>query len=105
MTNPDSISVPDAPRPFLVRVRSYTQRKSRLALWKAQSLFGKDRCNVCDNRVGHFLSLAETHPGTMVSVEKHGFAHEMETINLRQYSCPFCGATDRDRLFALYLDE
>jgi SAM-dependent methyltransferase len=29
----------------------------------------------------------------------------METINLREYSCPFCGATDRDRLYALYLDD
>ncbi|MEK6806994.1 MAG: methyltransferase domain-containing protein [Pseudomonadota bacterium] len=38
---------------------------------------------------------------------RHGYAHfgRGETINLVEYSCPHCGAADRERLAALYLDE
>lgn len=105
--------VPDAPPTtvaaslsrFLRRALRSLRRRCQLALWKIQSLSGKYRCNVCGHRVGHFLSLAATHPGTLETAQKHGFSHEMETFNLREYSCPFCGATDRDRLYALYLDE
>jgi SAM-dependent methyltransferase len=99
------MAVTDTQPPFLSRVLRYSQRKSQMAVWKAQSLFGKHRCNVCSRRVGHFRSLAETHQGTVENMQKFGFSHEMETLNLQSYACPFCGATDRDRLNALYLDE
>jgi SAM-dependent methyltransferase len=106
-------SVPDIPSNtaaasigrFLRRALRYLQRKFRLALWKAQALFGNHRCNVCGQRVGHFLPLAATHPETVESMQKHGFSFKLETCNHRDYSCPFCGATDRDRLYSLYLDE
>ena len=38
-------------------------------------------------------------------MEKYEFAHKLETFNPLAQSCPFCGATDRDRLYALYLDQ
>src|ERR1017187_15474 len=103
MINPPT--VPDAPPitvassigRFLRRALSYFQRKFRVALWKAQALFDKHRCNVCGKRVGHFLPLAATHPGTVESMQKQGFSFQLETCNYRDYSCPFCSATDRDR--------
>jgi SAM-dependent methyltransferase len=39
-------------------------------------------------------------------LSKHGFDHsinEWETHNAAAYSCPLCGASDRDRLIGLYL--
>jgi SAM-dependent methyltransferase len=90
---------------FMYRALRSVRRRSRMALWKAQSLSGKYRCNVCDHRVGNYLSLSVTHPGTLETVMAHGFHHKMEFLNIQNYSCPFCGATDRDRLYALYLDE
>ncbi len=38
-------------------------------------------------------------------MKKYGFFHEFETFNSLEYACPFCGATDHDRLYARYLDE
>jgi len=70
-----------------------------------ESLFGKHHCSVCGHRVGRFLTLRETHPSTAENMEKHGFSCRFEMLNVDHYSCPFCGATDRDRLFAHYLEE
>ena len=38
---------------------------------------------------------------------RHGFPYfgQGETINVDSYSCPHCGASDRERLYALYLKE
>ncbi|HXI69235.1 MAG TPA: methyltransferase domain-containing protein [Verrucomicrobiae bacterium] len=111
MTNPQPVheSLPqtaaDSPPPFMPRALRFLRRRGRMALWQAQSLFGKYHCNVCGHRVGHFLPLSAVHPGTVANKLKHGFCHEQETFNEREYSCPFCGATDHDRLYALYLDE
>jgi SAM-dependent methyltransferase len=98
-------TVQNTPPPFLRRVLRYSRRKFRFALWRVESIFGKHLCNVCGRRVGRFLSLSETHPGTLEHAQELGFSHEMEMLNIEHYSCPFCGSTDRDRLFALYLDE
>jgi SAM-dependent methyltransferase len=111
MTNPSPVQEPSPqtatafqPR-LLPRGLRFLRRKWNLAAWKTQSLFGKHHCNVCDQRVGHFLPLSAVHPGTVANMLKHGFCHELETANFQEYSCPFCGATDHDRLYALYLDE
>jgi SAM-dependent methyltransferase len=40
-------------------------------------------------------------------VSDNHFMHSLsdfETLNLTQYSCPSCGASDRDRLYALFAD-
>ena len=31
--------------------------------------------------------------------------HDFETCNFEAYQCPHCGATDRDRLYSLYLED
>ena len=77
----------------------------RRGLLRARSFSGKYRCAVCGNRVSRFRCLAATHPETAQNLKKHGFRHVDETFNMDQYSCPFCGACDRDRMYALYLNK
>ena len=81
------------------------RRRSLVALRTAQSVFGSYHCNICDHRVFRYLPLSAVHPGTVANKEKNGFRHTQETFNEQEYACPFCGATDHDRFYALYLDE
>ena len=90
---------------FFYRALRSLRRRSRVALWKAQSVFGKYRCTVCGHRVFHYLPLSAVHPSTAASMKKHGFNHKFETFNTAAYACPFCGATGHDRLYALYVDK
>ena len=62
-------------------------------------------CPVCQKRVYQFLPLA---PFYMENARKYGYPYttdDAETMNAEQYCCPHCGATDRDRLSALYLEK
>ena len=62
-------------------------------------------CSVCSSGVKRFLPLPR-YFSEMAA--KHGFPYalsEFETLNVENYSCPFCGASDRDRLYALYINE
>jgi hypothetical protein len=63
------------------------------------------KCPICQKQVNEFLPLP---PFYMENFEKFGYHYSVddgETINVEQYSCPYCGASDRDRLYACYLDE
>jgi FkbM family methyltransferase len=63
------------------------------------------RCPVCQRAVSDFLPLPTFY---VENLQRHGFAYtreEGETINFEQYACPHCGASDRDRLYACYLQE
>jgi len=65
------------------------------------ALVGRYRCSVCRSRVNGFEPL----PPDVIT---HGFSYttdEAETCNATSYSCPRCGATDRDRLYALYIRD
>jgi len=59
---------------------------------------------VCEHKVLQFAPLPEHYEHM---ARTHGYAHfgRGETINLAAYSCPECGAADRERLSALYIDE
>jgi len=60
-------------------------------------------CPVCENRVSGFASLPDFY---FQQLEEHGSDLQLtdfETCNFRAYQCPHCGATDRDRLYAIYL--
>ncbi len=81
-----------------------TGRLSALKL-RAGSLFGKYRCPVCYSRVSQFEPLP---PLFDEEPRRHGWKYtidESETCNAKHYLCPFCGAADRDRLYALYIRE
>jgi len=60
-------------------------------------------CPVCERGVERFNPLSVHY---LDEWNRHG--HESggyETCNVESYSCPVCGASDRDRLYALYLRE
>ncbi len=64
---------------------------------------GKLYCPVCDSRIARFEKLPRFYYEQM---DAHGFDYRSrkgETCNVAAYSCPLCGASDRDRLYALYL--
>ena len=72
---------------------------------RAVSLKGQHYCPVCDHRVQHFEPLSAYF---VENARQHGFPYkigEAETCNAAHYSCPLCGAADRERLYALYLRE
>jgi SAM-dependent methyltransferase len=60
-------------------------------------------CPVCERRVENF---APVPAAFTENFEKYNYRFRnvpSETYNVSAYSCPRCNATDRDRLFALYL--
>ena len=66
---------------------------------------GKYRCSVCSRHVSSFLPIDSDY---LNSLRTHGWkyqAAESETSNQESYLCPHCGATDRERLYALYLSN
>lgn len=66
---------------------------------------GKLYCPVCNKKVRKFIPLPEFYNENM---EKHGYLYTLddaETLNYGAYSCPHCTASDRDRLYALYVEK
>ena len=60
------------------------------------------RCPVCDTDNAVFLPLPSYYDEMK---DRYGYVHSIyltETLNRRQYSCSQCGASDRERLYALY---
>lgn len=63
------------------------------------------RCPVCSKRVVSFGSIS---PYYQENRSKYGYPYtfdDLETMNAEQYSCPHCGASDRCRLYALYIQQ
>ena len=62
------------------------------------------RCPVCGVELSGFVAA-----GSYVKmVQLHGYIYPLEaieTFNVAAYSCPSCDASDRERLYALYLDR
>lgn len=60
-------------------------------------------CPVCERRTSGFLPLPSVFEE---NAKKYGYSYfgQGETINIQHYSCPHCGASDRERLYALYMD-
>lgn len=62
-------------------------------------------CPVCGKSVAGFAPLPDFYAENL---RMHGAAVDfdnVETLNWRAYSCNECGASDRDRLYALYLAQ
>ncbi|MGL1889339.1 MAG: methyltransferase domain-containing protein [Reichenbachiella sp.] len=62
-------------------------------------------CNVCENEQIEFKQLPFHF---FRELQKNQYIHSifcLETINIEHYSCSKCGASDRDRLIALHLNE
>lgn len=59
-------------------------------------------CPVCNTHVWRFDPIPMWYLKTLGN---YGFIHSIfafETLNLFAYACPSCGASDRNRLYALY---
>lgn len=68
-------------------------------------LFGKKLyCPVCETTQYAFLPLPANYEA---DAKRYGYMHfgMSETMNVEQYSCAKCGASDRERLFALYFSK
>ncbi len=62
-------------------------------------------CPVCGRPVPHFLPIPQVN---LQPLDDHQCIHALtavETQNWLAYTCPICGATDRDRLYFLYLQK
>lgn len=67
------------------------------------NIFGKYHCSVCNKQVINFRPLSAFY---FDNFKKYGYkVSKAETCNRNQYSCPHCGASDRDRLYAIYLEK
>lgn len=65
----------------------------------------KHFCPVCSSPVKKFDRLSDFY---YENLDNYGYIFSLfqsETINRLNYSCPACGASDRDRLYALYFER
>ena len=63
----------------------------------------KKYCPICQTNVDHFIPLPEQFRGKVVIHGKEYLAYkEAEMLNVDEYSCPNCAASDRERFYALY---
>lgn len=65
----------------------------------------KYNCPVCKSTVNVFNPIGWNY---LSLLDKNEFIHsifQLETLNIINYSCPICGASDRDRLSAIYLTQ
>jgi SAM-dependent methyltransferase len=61
-------------------------------------------CPVCEGAVTEFAPLPREYEE---QAKRYGYRYfgQAETINIKEYSCPACGASDRERLYMLYLSQ
>lgn len=62
-------------------------------------------CNLCHSRVYKFNPIGISY---ITNLQKKGFSipvDKFETLNFKEYNCPFCNAKDRDRFICLYLKK
>lgn len=79
-------------------IKKYYQKK----FFKPSYTGDKYFCPVCKTPVNYFNRLSDYY---FEKFDKYQFIHSifaMETLNILNHSCPACGASDRDRLYALY---
>lgn len=76
-------------------------RQIKLPLYRGEAC----ECPVCGAHLSRFKPIFKSFPRKL---EASGFVYPLasfETLNLAAYSCPACDASDRERLYALYLRE
>lgn len=62
-------------------------------------------CPVCHTRVKDFKPIPDSYIKTRKKHQCPLQFKDFETLNYKHYSCPKCGATDRDRLISLYVSK
>lgn len=85
----------------LKEARKALIRRLRLPRYRGEAY----RCPVCGTGLSAFKPLWKSYRR---HTEEAGYVYPLsavETFNVEAYSCPACDASDRERLYALYLDE
>jgi O-antigen biosynthesis protein len=64
-------------------------------------------CPVCATKVAAFIPLATAMPALQQELEDAGYElfDAAETLNRDAYLCPVCACSDRDRLYALWIER
>lgn len=60
-------------------------------------------CSVCSSQFSNFLPLPSHYFEMLNELNVSYSLDDFETLNTGQYSCPRCAASDRDRLYALFV--
>ncbi len=60
-------------------------------------------CPVCSSEFANFLPLTSHYFEMLNQLEVTYSLEDFETLNTGQYGCPRCAASDRDRLYALFV--
>ena len=78
---------------------------SLISLYYESKISGQYYCPVCNQNVVRFRPLSITFD--MMSERCHYIhpRHLNEMMNTHAYSCPQCGAQDRERVYAMYLSQ
>jgi predicted SAM-dependent methyltransferase len=91
----------------LARFKGYKFKdfKKALVRWLKTPFYAGDahECPVCGSRLKLFYPIYKSFPRKL---REMGFLYPLErfeTLNLAAYSCPACDASDRERLYALFL--
>ncbi|MEJ7737935.1 MAG: methyltransferase domain-containing protein [Chitinophagaceae bacterium] len=80
----------------------YTRVKRKIRQITAPKRF----CNVCNHRfAGRFIPLPSFYIDNLKKYNCPYTYDDSETLSYNEYSCPRCGASDRDRLYALFIDR
>ena len=94
---------------MLARYKGYKFKdfKKAFVRWLKTPLYRGDACAcpVCNARLKAFYPIYKSFPRKL---REMGFIYpieQFESLNLAAYSCPSCDASDRERLYALYLHQ
>src|SRR6478736_4357761 len=63
------------------------------------------KCPVCEKTFSTFYPLPVAYKRNWDRYNFPFAAKDFETLNFKEFSCPYCGSTDRDRLFTFYLSN
>ena len=81
-------------------------RRAAVRKWTIRNYRGEEyHCPICDAGLSRFKPIFKSF---MRNLSEHGFVHPItafETLNVQMYLCPSCGASDRERLYALFLGK
>jgi SAM-dependent methyltransferase len=82
------------------RILQKAKRKTFRVLSKGTYL-----CPICESKLSNYERLPEYY---FEMYDKYEFEHSLdyfETFNYEKYSCPVCGSSDRNRLYAIFLKK
>ena len=79
-------------------------KKGLNALKKVFTHRGNNICPICNSK-GPFLTISDGFLQNYKTYDLDYDLSDFETLNIKNYCCKNCGATDRDRLMALYFKK